>query len=514
MTAMRTARPWGPRPPAWLLVCASIAAAVAAVPLVYLATRSGEAGWQTLVETLGRPRVAQLTLNSAALALAVTASAILLGTAVAWILTRVRVPFARSWLLISALALAVPSYLASYGWLVIWPSLDGFVPAWILMTAVCTPYVTLPVAAALRSESGDMAAVARTLGRGPLRAFLVSTWPQVRPAAAAGGLLVCLYTLSDFGLVSMLRFQTLTWGINAAYGASFDRNQAALLALLLVLIALVVVTGERAARRHVPAPSARGPRSRRVSRPVLVCLLPVVALSPFVAVAVPLAGLAARLFQAETLREFDAVRLAGAVAATVGVSLLAAAFAVLLALPIAALAARYRGPLVSAIESIGMIGHALPGIVVGLALVFFALAVVPVLYQSVAILVFGYVVLFLPKAIGTIRAGVSAVPPALVGVARTLGLTPRQAWWRVTVRMSLPSVGVGALLVAIATMKELPATLLLRPTGISTLATELWSRTVVFEYGAAAPYAATLLVIAAVPAVVLSGVRGIAKESL
>jgi iron(III) transport system permease protein len=187
---------------------------------------------------------------------------------------------------------------------------------------------------------------------------------------------------------------------------------------------------------------------------------------------------------------------------------------VILALPIAALAARYRGRLASTLESLGMIGHALPGIVVGLSLVFFALAVVPSLYQSVAVLVFGYVVLFLPKSIGTVRAGISAVPPRLASVARTLGLSPWQAWWRVTARLAMPSVGVGALLVAIATMKELPATLLLRPTGVTTLATELWSRTVIFEFGAAAPYAAALVLVAALPAVALSGVRGLAKEEL
>jgi len=93
-------------------------------------------------------------------------------------------------------------------------------------------------------------------------------------------------------------------------------------------------------------------------------------------------------------------------------------------------------------------------------------------------------------------------------------MSPLQAWWRVTVPLALPSIGIGALLVAIATMKELPATLLLRPTGVQTLATELWNRTVVFEFGAAAPYAALLVLVAAVPAVILSGVRSAAKEEL
>lgn len=503
------------RAPLALVIAAIVAASAASIPLVYLLVRAAESGLAAIVETLGRGRVLEYAAQSLGLAAAVTLAALVLGTAVAFVLTRVRVPFARAWLLISALPLAVPSYLAGYGWLVAIPALNGFVPSWLLLTAVTVPYVTLPVAAALRGASGDLEGVARTLGRGALSAFLVATWPQVRPAAIAGALLVALYTLSDFGLVAMMRFPTLTWGINAAYSASFDRAQAATLALLLVVLALVVVAGERGARGRVTVRAvARAVAPRPVSRGALLALLPIVVIAPLIGVVVPLVGLLSRLLEAETLRSIDGARLLEAVGSTITVALAAAVIAMLLALPIAALAARYRGRLVSAVESVGYLGHALPGIVVGLSLVFFSLAVVPALYQSIAVLVFAYAVLFMPKAIGTMRAGLGDVPPHLIAVARTLGDSPLRAWWRVTVPLALPSVGIGALLVAIATMKELPATLLLRPTGVTTLATELWNRTVVVEFGAAAPYAAMLVLIAAVPAMILSGVRSVAKEEL
>jgi iron(III) transport system permease protein len=501
-----------PRAPRALVIAALVAAGAAAIPLVYLLVRAAESGLPTIVDTLARARVLEYTANSLGLAAATTATALVLGTAVAFVLTRLRVPYARVWLLISALPLAVPSYLAAYGWLVVAPSTNGFLPSWLLLTAVTVPYVTLPVAAALRGASGDLEGVARSLGRGPLRAFFVATWPSVRPAAIAGSLLVALYALSDFGLVALMRFATLTWGINAAYSASFDRAQAATLALLLVVLALVVVSGERAARRTLPRVAARAVAPRPLSRRMLLAVLPVIAIAPLVGVAVPLLGLLSRLLDAATLRAIDVPRLIEAVGSTVGVAVAAALLAILLALPIAALAARHRGRLVRAIETVGYLGHALPGIVVGLSLVFFALAVVPALYQSLAVLIFAYAVLFMPKAMGTMRAGLGDVPPRLVSVARTLGLSPWQAWRRVTLPLAMPSVGIGALLVAIATMKELPATLLLRPTGVQTLATELWNRTVVFEFGAAAPYAALLVLIAAVPAVILSGVKSVAKE--
>jgi len=167
---------------------------------------------------------------------------------------------------------------------------------------------------------------------------------------------------------------------------------------------------------------------------------------------------------------------------------------------------------VTTIEAVGFLGHGLPGIVVGLSLVFFALAAVPALYQTSVVLVFAYVVLFMPRAIGSMRSGIAAVPGSLTDVSRMLGHSALVTWWRVTARLALPGIGVGALLVAISVMKELPATLLLRPTGISTLSTELWSRTSVFEFGGAAPYAAALVLLAAVPTVILSGILGVAKE--
>lgn len=505
-------RPFGA--PAWLLVLAALAASAATIPLVYLVVRSLDAGLTELAATLLRPRVLQLTLNSIVLAAAVTATTLLLGIVSAWVLTRVRMPATRFWLLICALPLAVPSYLAAYGWLVWFPTLNGFWPSWFVLSMVCTPYVTLPVAAALRGASGDLEAVARTLGRGPFGAFRAATWPQVRPAAIAGALLVCLYSLSDFGLVSMLRFQTLTWGINSAYGSSFNRNQAALLALVLVVLAVAVVVGERHNRGRVG--NASPGRSRVPLRRPGLKLLPfalLLLITHVSGVLVPMGGLLSRLLDAATIRSIDMPRLLESIGSTLALALGGALLAVLLALPIAALAARYRGRLVAAIEAVGFLGHALPGIVVGLSLVFFALAVVPALYQSVVVLVFAYAVLFMPKAIGTMRGGIEAVPGSLVDVSRMLGLSPLKTWWKVTRPLALPAVGIGALLVAISIMKELPATLLLRPTGVSTLATELWSRTTALEFGAAAPYAAALVLLAAVPAVILSGIRGLAKES-
>jgi iron(III) transport system permease protein len=322
--------------PAWLMALAAVCAAAAAIPLVYLIVRALDAGFAGSVETLWRPRVLQLASNSIVLALAVTVTCLVLGTACAWVLTRVRIPTPAIWLLVAALPLAVPSYLAAYGWLVWFPSLNGFWASWFVMSAVCVPYVTLPVAAALRGASGNLHDVARTLGRGPFSAFASATWPQVRPAAIAGALLVCLYTLSDFGLVSLLRYQTLTWGINAAYGASFNRNQAALLALVLVVLAFGVVIGERRSRGGQDRMAVRGAPPLVPSGRWSVVVAALLVAAPVVGVVVPVLGLLSRLLEAATLRAIDVPRLLEAIGATLGLAIAGALLATVLALPIAA----------------------------------------------------------------------------------------------------------------------------------------------------------------------------------
>ena len=196
--------------------------------------------------------------------------------------------------------------------------------------------------------------------------------------------------------------------------------------------------------------------------------------------------------------ELDVGELAGAVVGSASSSILGAALALLLALPIAALAARYRSRMVRSIEGAAFLGHALPGVVVGLSLVFLTLAVLPAAYQTLAVLAFAYAVLFLPKAIGSSRSAIAHVPPGLESTARSLdgarfvlvhGDRSRMAGNRSR-----------TLLAVLTAMKEWPATLMLRPTGFNTLATELWSRTEIQAFGSAAPYALTMIVLASVPA--------------
>lgn len=495
------------RPPAVLLVPALVAAAVALLPLAYLIVRTAEAGWPAIVDILWRERTLTLVVRSLGLAAAVTGASAVVGVGLAWLVTRTDLPGRRAWAVAAALPLAMPSFVAAYAWVSVAPGIAGFWGTFLVLTACTYPYVYLPVVAALRRADPALEEVSRSLGRNAWQTWLTVTTRQVRPATAAGALLVALYALSDFGTPSLMRYDVFTRVIHTSYRASFDRTPAAVLSLVLVAITVAITVAE--ARTRGRAEQSRvGSGSARRARPVLLgrtgTPLALLATSGVAAVslAFPVAVLGYWVARGQSAG-VDWGRLVPAAGATLWVALLGAVAATALAIPVGVLAARYRGR-TRWIEHATWAGHALPGIVVALALVFLGIRFAQPIYQRTPLLVLAYTVLFLPIAVASVRAAVAQSPPALAEVARSLGRRPLEVLRDVTLPLAAPGVAAGFALVMLTAMKELPATLLLRPTGMDTLATRLWTETGVGAYAAAAPYAVALVVLAAVPTFLLS----------
>ncbi|MDO5099829.1 MAG: iron ABC transporter permease [Corynebacterium sp.] len=490
----------------FLLGLAIGAAALVAAPLFFLIAELMAAPSGAVIRAFTRPNTITHSLNTLYLVVTVAAGALVLGVSTAFCLVRLALPLPRLWWVAATLPLAVPSYVAGLSW-VSATDLRGFVGSWLVLVLATTPYVTLPTAAAFRRADRGIEDVARTLGSGPVLAFIRMSLPQVIPAAAAGALLVALYCLAEYGVVSIMRFPTLTPAVQTAFSGSFNRTLAIVLSALLVVLAIIVVACERLLRQ--PVTSTRIAHGHVPPKPlpwwgtwgVCAWLLGIFALS----VGLPIGEQLYRLSLSVAQREFEGTRLLYALGTTVALGLIGAALATALALPISVLAARRKAKSVAAIETVTYIGHGLPGVVLGLSMVYLALRFLPFLYQTMALMVVAYAIMFVPKAMGSTRTAIAQVPTTLEDAARSLGRNPRQTWLEVTARLSWPGIASGALIVAVTVMKELPATLMMRPIGTDTLATRLWQLSDINAYGAAAPYALALIAAASIPALMLAG---------
>jgi iron(III) transport system permease protein len=276
-----------------------------------------------------------------------------------------------------------------------------------------------------------------------------------------------------------MRFDSFTREIYTAYRASFDRTGAAALGLVLValmlgMLWLVSRLGRRPLHRIGPG-SARRPLPVSLGRwrwPSLIFCAAVSAL----AIGIPAAVLAYWSLQSFA-GSTDWGETVSAAGSSLTVSGLAAVVAAACAIPIAVLSVRFGGPGARLVERLAYTGYALPGIVVALALVFFGTRAAPVIYQTLGLLIFAFVILFLPLAIGSSQAALRQVSPNLEDAARSLGRGPLNVLRTVTAPLMAGGVLAGAALVFLTAVKELPATLILAPIGFETLATEIWNAT-------------------------------------
>ncbi len=479
-----------------LHLIAFVTVALMLLPLGYLIIRAWDAGSDGLRYLLDA-RTLGVIGNSLQLAGAVMLSSTILGVLFAWLTTRTDLPYRRVWLIGGLLPLVIPSfigatvYIAALGprgllqqvlepiGITAIPSIYGFFGAWLVITLVTYPHVALPVRAALLNMDPALEETARSLGAGRWAAFWRVTLPQLRPALTTGILLTTLYTLSDFGAVALMRYNAFTRVIFLQYTSSFDRSRAAVLSLALVVLAMGLLILERRITAGKRNYRAGGSSTARQARPVALGLWRVPALLfcgllITIGVLVPVGVLAVWLIQGMQagLNPLTA-SLTRPVLNTVGVSGLAALTVGIIAIPLALLAVRTHAA--HGLVNLAYLGNSLPGLVVALSLVFFASNYLPAIYQTLPVLIFGYSVRFLPLSIGATRSALTQANPRYEEAGRSLGLSPRQAALQITLPLVRPGILGGMALVFLNAMKELPATLLLAPTGFRTLTTQIWT---------------------------------------
>lgn len=491
--------------PRWVLGAALGVAALTLLPLVVIAVRALSADPAATAAFLLRPRVGELLANTLALVVLSGAATLVLGVAAAWLVERTALPLAGLWRVLLVAPLAVPAFVNGYAWISLRPGTDGLGAAVLVTTLSYFPFVFLPVMAALRGLDPALEDSARALGLHPWAVFGRVVLPQLRPAALGGLLLVSLHLLAEFGALEMVRFPTFTVAILEQYDTSFAGASAETLAVVLVLLCLTVLTLEVLARGRARYSRLGAGSRRRAAAAPLGRWTPAAVLGlgglVVLALGVPLGALARWLAAApDPLADMDAApggSLLATTLATLGLAGTGAVVTVALAFPVAWLVTRRHDRVGTAVERVTYVASSLPGVVVGLALVTLTVRNVPWLYQSTTLLVLAYAVLFLPRAVVSIRAAMVQAPPELDDAARSLGAGSWGVLLRVLIPITLPGTLAGLAMVFIATSTELTATLLLAPTGTQTLATGFWSASGSLDYAGAAPYAVVMVALSA-----------------
>ncbi|MEM9011179.1 MAG: iron ABC transporter permease [Pseudomonadota bacterium] len=493
---------------------ALVAAALCLLPMLAVAIAAALGTTETF-SNLADTVLTRYTLTTLALVVMVSLGTAVIGTGAAWLVTMTRFPGARIFEVALALPFAFPAYVLAYAYtdfldhpgavqtllrdLTGWGPRDYWFPevrslggAAIMLTLVFYPYVYLLTRAAFLQQSATAHLAARALGKGPWAAFWRVSLPMVRPAIAGGVLLAVMETIADFGTVSYFGVQTFATGIYAAWLSFADRGGAAQLALCLLAFALILAVLERlqrgAAQHH-----AAGKQMERMPPITLegwerwgamaFCGLPV-----FLGFVLPLILLVEMGVGSE--QDLLSRRYVGFMRNSFTLAGIAAVATVIAALLIAFFQRLQPGALSSGAAHVARIGYAVPGgvIAVGLMVPFaaldnaidafaearFGLDTGLLFTGSIWLLIAAYMVRFMAIALNTCDSGLASVHPNTDAVARTLGQNPRRMVLRVHLPILRPSVLTALLIVFVDVLKELPATLIMRPFNFDTLAVQAY----------------------------------------
>jgi iron(III) transport system permease protein len=534
-----------PRIDGWPVAAAVVALLVATPLLVVISSLAAPRFdiWRHLWET----QLTELIWNTVRLMLGVGAGVFALGTGLAWLVTRYHFPGRAmfEWLLI--LPLAMPSYVIGFVFLAIfdytgpvqtWTRSTFGSPLWfpeirsyggvtLVMSLVLYPYVyTLARAAFLEQAAGTIEA-ARSLGASPLAVFWRVAFPLARPSIIAGMSFALMEALADFGTVAIFGYSTFTVSIYRVWFGMFDRPAATQIASLLMLFTLALFllerTGRGRARFFQPHGTVRPfmPRPLRGWKAVAAC--GIVTLVVGVAFVLPVVQL---ILWARGQWGLDA-RYPEFLFNTLKLGVITALLATIAAVVVAYGLRLSRGRAVAACAAVAGMGYALPGSVIAVGVLaplalldhtldaflqnWFGISTGLLLTGSMAGLVFAYLARFLTVSLQTVEASLVKITPNMDMAGRSLGAGAARVLWRIHLPLMRRGLSAALILVFVDVMKEMPATLLLRPFGYDTLAVRIWQFTSESLWEAAALPALTIVAAGVLPVLVL--VRSSARAS-
>lgn len=519
-----------------------LALAMPAITIMLLAFAPTENIWPHLIGTV----LPGYVLRTGLLMLGVGLITFVVGTAVAWLVTMCRFPLRPLFVWASLLPLAMPGYIVAYayvdflsyagplqtwlrhlfGWQTpsdYWfPEIRSLGGAIFILSMVLYPYVFLTARASFIRQPATQLEVARALGRTPWGAFRAVALPLARPGIAIGVSLALMECLNDIGAAGFFGVRTLTLGVYTTWLSQGNLGGAAQISAVMLLFIFLLVWFERTARRKqsfiLPAQRPRQPDRIRLNGwqrvlAVVACGLPIVI--GFVVPALVLLSFAATRWQEALSADY-----LNAASHSLLLATLAAAIAVLLGLILGYANRLMRKSFTKRVIRLASLGYAIPGTVLGIGVLIplaafdnsldslfrsqFGISTGLLLSGSIAAIVFAYVVRFLAVSFGAIETGLQKVTPNVAAAARTLGLGPIRAFIEVHLPLLRPALVSAALLVFVDCMKELPATLILRPFDFETLATTVFMLASLDQLEESAVPALTIVAVGLLPVILLA----------
>jgi len=524
---------------AWTIAAVGIASVIAVPSLAVLVSLAHPA--REVWAHLWRTQLLELLGNTLALLAGVGAGTLVVGAGLAWLVVTYRFPgrAVLEWALV--LPLAVPAYVIGFAFLGLFdftgpvqgalrrwtgtgvrlPELRSYWGVVLMMTLVFYPYVYLLARAAFREQGAATLETARSLGRSRMRAFIEVTLPLARPSVAAGVSLAMMEALADFGTVATFGYRTLTEAVYRVWYGMFDRTAAAQVASLLLLFALGLLVLERSlrGRARFTQSQRRGPGVTPLALAGWTAWAATGAGFAILALAFVLPVVQLIVWARDASGRWRASSFVTLLGNTLVLAALAAVCALALALVLAYATRLHPSALVRASARAASMGYALPGAVIAVG-VLVPLAWLDraighaagwalghsaglVLTGSTAGLLFAYVARFLSVSFQTLEASLTKIPASLDDAARSLGASIGGTLRRIHLPLMRGGVLTALILVFVETMKEMPATLLLRPLGLDTLAIAVWERTSESLWADAAAPALAIVAAGLIPVLVV-----------
>lgn len=512
--------------PGGLILLGLFTGCLAALPAVQVVITAFSSSSQSIGRLL-QTKIPLLLINTLALMASVTLVAVALSVLLAFLLVRTDLPGKRLWHYLIIIPLAIPPYIGSFAYISLigptgtatsifrqylglsmeqMPSIYSFGGTTFILALFTFPYIYLLVSPALASLTGRWEEVGSSCGLSSREVFFKVTLPMLKPSIGAGSLLVSLYVLSDFGAVSMLRYQTFSSAIYLQLIGRYDKAAAAALAVVLIAITILLIVFERRSKGKAKYYQFGSSYTLSNEQPLGKWRYPALALViliVLVGVAIPIGMLVywsvIGIFRGAIGSDFWGYTLNSLLSGG-----LCATAAMFLATVVAYLNNRHRGVFSDLMNGMSHAGYALPGIVVALGFILAVNNYIPSLYGTIWVLLAAYVIRFLPQGIQAGNACLSQVPPQLEEAGRLAGYS----YWGAFVKVSFPLISKGLLagwaLIFLNTLKELPITLLLRPIGFDTLPVRVWVEASEGFFYLGAPGALLLVVISIAPLILLT----------